>query len=400
MKLISRCLVLALAVVLVLAVIPTADAMVLVLEQEETASLTLEFSDVSAVEGEIIFSDPSVFSEVKYEISGDLKGLVENGIIFLYSDNAAGADGKITVRFTIASNAPQGENYTVAFRYAATAPGSSTPGATQSVTHTVSIYKQEGSATVPTDPPATTTPPETTAPPATTTPPATTKPSTGGQSNTKYADTTALKEQIRIAQGLTYYDYTKQTWSEVELALKNGEDLLGSTSQTAVDNATKSLKDAIANLVPMDYSALQEALDRVGSMENMDAVAEYWERFVQALENARAQMTSGDQAAVDAAAEELLASWSALEKVMAELTASGGVVEVEPSYPFCNKTSHTVILVIMIVSLAVNVALIALIGLHFYKSRKNKRDDTPLVEYDIEDDMGEINEDLLGDFPE
>ena len=375
MKLISKSLVLILTLVLVLACVPAANAVVMVLDPEETATFYLDYSDACAIEGEIVFSDPSIISNIKYDISGSgMSGLVENGRIFLYTENVDGVEGKIGITITVHSGAPKGSSCTVTFRYAITEPGSDVPGEIKTLKHTV---------TVRTDEPAPTTP----------------KPTEPKPTNPaiKYADTSALKEQIQIAENLTYYDYTKESWSAVSTALVVGKNLLTSTNQSKVDQATKDLKVALANLVAMDYSKLQAALDSAADMDKHEALAELWSDFLAALENARKQRTGGDQAAADAAADELIAAKEALLKGLEELGELVVVekevfVEVDPTYPFCNKPGHTVILIIMIVSLALNAALIGVIAWYFYKKHRNKRDDTPLVDYNIEDDMPDIEE--------
>jgi hypothetical protein len=373
MKLISRSLALILVLVLMCVAIPKANAVVMVLESGETATFYLDYSNVCAVDGEIVFSDPSIISNVKYDISGScMNGLVENGRIFLYAEGAEGVSGRIGITITVHSAAPKGSSCTVTFRYAETAPGSDTPGEIQTVKHTVTVRTDDPVVTQPTEP----------------------KPT---NPVVKYADTTALREQIQIAENLTYYDYTKESWSVVSQAVANGKNLLNSTSQSKVDQATKDLKVALGNLVVMDYSKLQAALDSAADMDKHEALAGLWSDFLTALENARVQRTGGDQAAADAAADELIAAKEALLKGLGELGELVVVekevfVEVDPTYPFCNKPGHTVILIIMIVSLALNAALIGVIAWYFYKKHRNKRDDTPLVDYNIEDDMPDIEE--------
>ena len=183
-------------------------------------------------------------------------------------------------------------------------------------------------------------------------------------------------------------------------AVSRGENLLTSTDQHAVDNATAALKSALAKLVPMDYSALNAALEDASVLDEQEDLARLWSRFVQALENGRIQRTSGDQEAVDAAVIELNESKEALLKGLEELEKRVIVekeveVGVEPDYVFCNNKRHSVILLIMIISLAVNLVLLALIALYFIRKHKKQIDNTPLVEYDIEDDEVEINADLL-----
>lgn len=378
MKLISKSLVLILTLALVLVCVPAANAVVMVLDPEETATFYLDYSDACAVEGEIVFSDSSIISNIKYDISGSgMSGLVENGRIFLYTEDANGVEGRIGITITVHSGAPKGSSCTVTFRYAVTEPGSDVPGEIKTLKHTVTVRTDDPA---PTDPVATE--------------PKATNPAV------KYADTTALKEQIQIAENLTYYDYTKESWSAVSQAVTVGKNLLTSTSQSKVDQATKDLKVALANLVTMDYSKLQAALDSASDMDKHEEIAGLWSNFLTALENARVQRTGGDQAAADAAADELIAAKEALLKGLEELGELVVVekeveVEVEPNYPFCNKPGHTAILIIMIVSLVLNAALIGVIVWYFYKKHRNKQDDMPLVDYNIEDDEIPFDDDMM-----
>lgn len=378
MKYISRSLVLVLALVMMLSCVfwaaPKANAEVIVVDKEQTISLTLEYADACAVEGEILFSNSAIISNVKYDTSGsNMEGLVENGIIFLYTDNPEGVSGKIVITATIRASAAAGSSCLVTFRYATTAPGATKPGDLQTVIHSITVKGE----------------PE----PEPTQPDKDDKP-------VKYADTSKLKEQIAIAENLTYYEYTSDSWAGVEAAVAAGKELLTSTSQSKVDKATEAIKTALAALVPMDYTALQNALDSASQIQNMDEMAAPWERFIRALANARTQRTSGDQAAVDAATEELLASKQALLEALAELGEVVVVekevpVEVEPSYTFCNDPAHTIYLIIMIISLALNLILIFLIVFYLIKKNRKKKDKTPLVDYDIDDDMPDISDDML-----
>ena len=61
-------------------------------------------------------------------------------------------------------------------------------------------------------------------------------------------------------------------------------------------------------------------------------------------------------------------------------------VEVPPKGEYCNIPMHKVWPVLFFVSLAVNVALIVLIIVYISKKKKNQKDNTPLVDYDIADD--------------
>lgn len=369
MKLKSKVLCLVFVIGLLLTCVPMASAEIMILDPEESTTFTLEYTDVCAVEGQIIFTNPSIISNIKYDITNcNMDGLVENGTIFLYSSDPNGVSGKIDITITIHSGAVKGASCNVIFQYATTAPESTLPGEVQTIVNTVTV------STAGAEPPPVTEPPTVPVDPPT------------------YADTTALREQISIAENLTYYDYTRESWADVSAALDNARNHLDSRSQSAVDAATAQLKKALAGLVGMDYSALIAAMEEAADMAQYEDISLTWNRFVQALENARILRTSGDQAAVDAAADELLESKDALLKALEEM---GKIVEVEkpveiptePDYTYCNNIWHTILLIVFIASFALNLVLIAIIVFYSVKKRNNQLDKTPLVEYNIDDDM-------------
>lgn len=371
MKLTAKVLCLIFVITLLLSSIPAARAEIAILDPEQSTTFSLKYTDICAMEGQITFSNPSIISSIQYDVSNsNMEGLVENGIIFLYTDDPYGVSGYINITVTIHSGAVKGASCNIIFQYATTAPGSLVPGEVQTITNTVTVST---AGAEPTEPPATEPPTTPTEPPA-------------------YVDTTALREQIAIAENLVYYDYTKETWAEVATALDNAINHLDNRSQSAVDQATAQLKTALANLKSMDYSALIAAMDEAAEMAQHQDIAKAWNRFVAALENARIQRTSGDQAAVDAAAQELISSKKALIRALEDMGQIAEVevpveVIVEPDYTYCNNTGHTVRLIAMIASMILNVVLIMIIVMYFVKRNQNKQDNTPLVEYNIDDDL-------------
>ena len=62
-------------------------------------------------------------------------------------------------------------------------------------------------------------------------------------------------------------------------------------------------------------------------------------------------------------------------------------VEVPPTDDYCNIPAHRVWPVLFFCSFALNVALVAVIAIYISRKKKNQKDDTPLVDYDIEDDL-------------
>lgn len=369
MKLITKVLCLSLVLGALLCMTPSASAEIVILDTEKETTFYLEYTDACAVEGKLIFTNPVIISNVQYDMTdSNMEGAVENGNIFLYSSDPEGVSGKIAVTVTVHSGAEKGASCDVIFQYAITESGATVPGSTQFAVNTVTVGTFGAD---PTDPVVPSTP-------------------TAGA----WVDTTQLKAQILIAENLTYYDYTKESWAEVSTALKNARDKLTSKSQTEVDQATNQLKTALANLSGMDYSQLIAALEGVYDMKKQEKLEPAWNRFLAALDKARTLRTSGDQAAVDEAVQELLESKAELDRILAIVSKPETVekpvkVPTEPDYTYCNNAWHTVGLIAMIASLVMNLALIGVILFYTVKKQMNKKDKTPLVEYDIDDDYFE-----------
>ncbi len=141
-------------------------------------------------------------------------------------------------------------------------------------------------------------------------------------------DYSELNAQIAIAQGLNEDDYTEASWDVLEKALADAILARDYQAQPAVDAAAKALKDAIAALVKktpvtpdfVDYSKLQEQIDRANALDKNKYTEESWSKVEAALEKANALMNTGLQNEVDAAVLELKEAIDALV-----LKSSGGV---------------------------------------------------------------------------
>ena len=200
-----------------------------------------------------------------------------------------------------------------------------------------------------------------------------------------------LEAQIDIAKDLQKADYEDAAWAEFSDALEAAERLTDSDDQSEVDEAAENLKAAIAKLADADPSRLNQALDAVSDYDHTLRLSSLWAQMIDVLDNADDKMNSSDQAAVDAAAAELE---DLLEQISdAEQDARPGVVvqevtvKVPPSDDFCNISIHTLEPVLFFISLTLNVAIVVLIVIYMKKMRKASKDDTPLVDYDIDDDF-------------
>ena len=206
-------------------------------------------------------------------------------------------------------------------------------------------------------------------------------------------DYSELELQVALANGLNSYDYTIESWEPLQKALDVGNKrLAGIYDQGKLDSAAKDISRAIARLVKMDYSALIKAMDAVDL--KVEANPEYhdvWYRLNKAVEDAKPLLISGDQEAVHAATKEinmLLEELAACNIMTAEPEIIIQEVEVEvlPTNDFCNIPSHHTWPLLFAISAVVNVALIVVLVFMVMKTRKTE-DDTPLVNYDIDDDM-------------
>lgn len=200
-----------------------------------------------------------------------------------------------------------------------------------------------------------------------------------------------LKRQIAIANGLNQADYSKESWEVLILALETAETAMDSGSQLLADEAVQSLKDGIAGLVKMDYSVLERTLLDVDTFVQADQSNALWDEFLETVNHGRALLTSGDQAAVDAAAQQISQLFAQIQESVAQLQTPEVVVqevpvEVPPTDDYCNIPAHHTWPVLFFISLAINMVLGAMIGVYVYKKKKTRNDDTPLVDYDIVDD--------------
>ena len=176
-------------------------------------------------------------------------------------------------------------------------------------------------------------------------------------------------------------------------AVEVGNQRLGGVyDQGKLDKAAQDIANAIEALVKMDYSALIRALDAVYAKIDEDPEKhDLWYRLDKAVDKARPLLISGDQIAVNEAAVQLEAMLKELENY-AEPTEEPQIViqevevEVPPTDDFCNIPKHRVWPVLFLISMVLNVAFLAVIVL-ILTMKRNTTDTTPLVSYDIDEDM-------------
>ena len=184
-------------------------------------------------------------------------------------------------------------------------------------------------------------------------------------------DTSKLQEQIDIASALQKDGYTDDSWNNLVDALTKGQAALSSKSQEDIDTAAKNLQNAIAALVKMDYSQLQAAIEKAKAMGKDNEVNSLWLALLDALSNGDRLLSSGDQAQVDAAAKQIN---ELIEKLLNSDSKS------------CGIAIHKVWPILFFISLAANVVLVVILVSKKSTKKKNQVDNTPLVDYDINDD--------------
>lgn len=204
-------------------------------------------------------------------------------------------------------------------------------------------------------------------------------------------DDTEIKRQVAIANGLSRAEYTAESWAVMQAALDEACDAMVGYNQIAADKAAEDLKNAIAALVRMDYTSLEAVLSDVQKLLEEKPQYEALGKIVNAYEKASTLLNSGDQTAVDAAASELSQLYAQLEALMQgqgtpEVVVQQVPVEVPPTDDYCNIARHRVWPVLFFISLAVNGILIIVMAVYVSNKKRNQRDDTPLVDYDIYDD--------------
>lgn len=206
-------------------------------------------------------------------------------------------------------------------------------------------------------------------------------------------DLSQLELQVATANGLNAYDYTAQSWEALQKALDTAKSVLkGKHGQWAITNSADNLEKAIAGLVKMDYTKLEAALAMVAEkVEENPVQHEIWFRLDNATEAAEPLLVSGNQPAVDEAVTQINGLLEELAQVKPVVQAPEVVVqevevEVLPKDDYCNIPMHRTWPVLFVISAVLNVVMIVMAAYVIVRKRTTE-DNTPLVSYDIEDDM-------------
>jgi hypothetical protein len=201
-----------------------------------------------------------------------------------------------------------------------------------------------------------------------------------------------LNKQIAAAGNLKAKDYATKGWAEMQKALQNARNMKNSKLQPEIDVAATNLKNAIDALVKMDYKKLSDAIKAIDKYIDGNDFLNLWEDSQGLLKDAKDALTSRDQKVVDTYAQKLVDRLAELKKAINDIAGNESAtvekpVPVEPTGDYCNIKSHPVWIILFWISFVINLALGALIFMYCYTKRKKATDDTPLVDYDIIDDI-------------
>ncbi len=340
----------------------------------KTAQVSFTFENIAGIDGEYFFDNESIIEDVTVSYNKDLPGgdvNQETKKYYIYGSELK----TITFTFTVklSANAKAGDTCAVTMRYE-TSNVNGEMSDFQTVKKTIKVVAEEPK---PTDPKPTDPKPTDPKPPVT------------------VIDYTELLHQISIAEGLDEAKYTDASWANLVTALDAARALKTSKDQAAVDAGAQALKDAIAALKLMDYSKLLEAIEQVSKLIEDDELGAKWAELYSKMMAAKDLLTSGDQAAVDAAAEELNKLYQEMLQLIKDYIENNKeVIEVpvevpvekEPDGPFCNISIHKLWPILFAISAVLNLVLLAVIVVYLVRKKQNQKDETPLVDYDIDDD--------------
>lgn len=200
-----------------------------------------------------------------------------------------------------------------------------------------------------------------------------------------------LNEQIAIAESLNANDYEVEGWDALTTALANAKKAQSSKLQPEIDSAAAALKNAIAALKKVDYSRLSAAIGAINDYFNNTELFNLLNNATNLLDEANGALTSRNQQTVDdytLRLEELLTQIKqAVDKLANGGASNGDTVTALPDEKYCNVKSHKVWVILFWISFAINVVGGAMAFMYFRTKRTMATDDTPLVDYDITDDV-------------
>ncbi len=199
----------------------------------------------------------------------------------------------------------------------------------------------------------------------------------------------AYNAAVAAAAALNEGDYTAESWALLEAALN-------APVGTKIADAADAINDVINNKLVknINYSALNAAIAIAEGKKEEDHTTESWAALQTALTAAKALVADGaeNQDAVDAALEALTAAIGGLKTpfpVVPDETDTEPAETTPVEEPGWQSPIWPVLFAIF---LALTVALTVLIVVYLILKKKKEGDDTPVVDYSIEDDEAELTE--------
>ncbi|MBE6788370.1 MAG: hypothetical protein E7539_01760 [Ruminococcaceae bacterium] len=309
----------------------------------QVVTLKYTYSGIAGINGTFTYSNPDVFSDIKFTIDGLTSGLYSPETKTLAFFGSKPVNCTITLKLTVSPKAKIGDSCNITLQYETTVDGSLpsdpdykydkvTVTVVEKLDHSAlksvisqaeglkkSIYTAETFAKL-----------ETALKNAKTVlSNATTQKEINAAADSlraainaleKLPDYTALQKQIKIAEALNKADYTAKTWDVLSKALEDAKKAQSSKKQTEIDTATKNLKNAIANLVSiyegkLKFDELNQQIAIAEGLKANDYAKDGWNDFTQALQNAKKAKSSKLQGEIDTAAAELKAAIDGLTKI-------------------------------------------------------------------------------------
>ena len=401
MKNISRVFALLLVAVLVFVMVPVTFAAEIEAEPGQTLTVKFTVSSAAGTNGEISYSNRGIFSSVNIDISANpAGGQATTEKFYLFPS----VNGNITIGIvvTVKNSAQPGDRCDITISYEDTDDTGNVMTERKYVTNTV-VIKAKETEPKPTEPQPTTPTKPTPTQPTTPTKPTPTQPTnptrpkpTEPTETVPEIDYTELLRQIGIAENLNEPEYTKDSWAPLPPLVEAGKELLTSDSQEAVDAGAAAIAEAIANLVRLNFGVLDDAVNDAEQMTNSNTLGQICNRLHDALARAKElKQNGGSQEEIDALAEEiekiLAEAQAALEELTKEPEPPAEIIkevtkEVEPTDPYCNIPIHKIWPILFFISLGLNLLLLLLLLLALKKKKKDEKDDTPMVDYDPNDD--------------
>ena len=188
-----------------------------------------------------------------------------------------------------------------------------------------------------------------------------------GESN---VDSSNLLELMSVAEKLRKEEFTADSWVGMDQAIQKAVKALEKKNQILINDASRTMAKAMSELKPMDFSRLNISLAAVSHWSHQDEeTGELWDQLVRLTQEAQEARASGDQERVNEVA-------ARIDETLEQLKQTGG-----------KKGSSVIWIVLFFVSLAINVGFVVLVLIRTRNTQKYQKDDVPLVEYDIDDDI-------------